>query len=75
MALIREGDRFKDSNGVGWYVVHTVTPPRGDRLLLVKHDSLLTNQWRILIDNQDGTVTNLEDGTLSDIRQCGGDGS
>ena len=56
-----EGDKYKDAVGRDWYVVHAVNSPKGERLLLVKRDKLITNQWAIAIDNQDGTATVLED--------------
>ena len=56
-----EGDKYKDAVGRDWYVVHAVNSPKGERLLLVKRDKLLTNQWAIAIDNRDGTATVLED--------------
>lgn len=56
-----EGDKYKDAVGRVWYVVHAVNSPKNERLLLVKRDKLITNQWAIAIDNLDGTATVLED--------------
>ena len=56
-----EGDRYKDAVGRVWYVVQAVNSPKNERLLLVKRDKLITNQWAIAIDNLDGTATVLED--------------
>ena len=56
-----EGDKDKDAVGRDWYVVHAVNSPKDERLLLVKRDKLITNQWAIAIDNLDGTATVLED--------------
>lgn len=56
-----EGDKFEDAVGRVWYVVHAVNSPKNERLLLVKSDNLMTNQWAIAIDNRDGTTTVLED--------------
>ena len=55
-----EGDKYTDAVGRVWYVVHAVNSPKGERLLLVKRDKLMTNQWAIAIDNLDGTATILE---------------
>ena len=56
-----EGDRYKDAVGRDWYVVQAVNSPKNERLLLVKRDKLITNQWAIAIDNLDDTATVLED--------------
>lgn len=56
-----KGDKFEDAVGRAWYVVHAVNSPKGERLLLVKRNKLLTDQWAIAIDNRDGTATVLED--------------
>lgn len=56
-----EGDKYNDAVGREWYVVHAVNSPKGERLLLVKRDEPLTDQWAMVIDNRDGTVTILED--------------
>lgn len=56
-----EGDKYKDAVGRMWYVVHAVNSPKGERLLLVKRNELMTDQWAMAIDNRDGTATILED--------------
>ena len=56
-----EGGKYKDAVGRVWCVIHTVTSPKNERLLLVKRDRLLTNQWAVAIDNLDDTATVLED--------------
>ena len=56
-----EGDKFEDAVGRAWYVVHAVNSPKNERLLLVKRDNLMTDQWAIAIDNRDGTAIILED--------------
>lgn len=56
-----EGDIYKDAAGREWYVVHAVATPKGERLLLVRRNMPMTNQWAISIDNMDGTATILED--------------
>ena len=56
-----EGDKYKDAVGRVWYVVFATNSPKNERLLLVKRDKLITNQWAIAIDNLDGTATVLED--------------
>lgn len=56
-----EGDKFEDAASRVWYVVHAVNSPKGERLLLVKRDNLMTDQWAIAIDNRDGTAIILED--------------
>ena len=56
-----EGDKFEDAVGRVWYVVHAVNTPKNERLLLVKRDNLMTDQWAIALDNLDGTATVLED--------------
>lgn len=56
-----DGDKYEDAVGRMWYVVHAVNSPKGERLLLVKRDEPLTDQWAIAVDNRDGTATILED--------------
>lgn len=56
-----EGDKYEDAVGRKWYVVHAVNTPKDERLLLVKRDELMTNQWAMAIDNLDGTATVLEE--------------
>lgn len=57
-----KGDKCKDAIGRVWYVDDTVTFPKGERLLAIKRDKPLTNQypWAIAIDNRDGTATVFE---------------
>ena len=55
-----EGDKFEDAVGRVWYVVHAVNSPKNERLLLVKRDEFMTDQWAIAIDNRDGTAIILE---------------
>ena len=55
-----EGDNYKDAVGREWYVVHAVNSPKGERLLLVKREELMADQWAMAIDNRDGTATILE---------------
>ena len=55
-----EGNIYKDEVGRDWFVVQTVTTFKGERLLLIRRDKLITNLWAIAIDNGDGTATVLE---------------
>ena len=56
-----EGDNYKDAVGRVWDVVHAFNTPKYGRLLLVKRDELMTNQWAIVKDNLNGTATVLDD--------------
>lgn len=56
-----EGNIYKDAVGREWFVVQAVTTFKGERLLLIRRDKLITNLWAIAIDNEDGTATVLED--------------
>ena len=55
-----EDGKYKDAVGRVWHIVQVVKSPKNERLLLVKRDKLITNQWAIAIDNLDGTATVLE---------------
>lgn len=56
-----EGEVYKDEYGREWYVVHTVTTFKGERLLLIKRNKPMTNLWAIAVDNEDGTATALDE--------------